>query len=361
MMRSPGPPAPHAVGLRPASPRAPRPAGSPPMARPGGPKPPGGWFPTAVNHNGARPGAPIARSHTAINSGNIFANRTVNFVGGVGRGVKDFAGGWSGLSSARDDLRRLYDREYARDLLTRWPWWSGGGWGYGSYGSSGGYGGYGDSDSSGSGYSNPYSTDAGQGYDSIGYAASQERNDSAQSSEAGEEDAANADREIVAAKQSMEKAVLAFQNGDYAGAQLETERANRLVPGNANVQEFCALCQFAQGKYEDAAATLNVVLAAGPGWNWDILSSFYTNAQTHAKQLRELEHYVGEHLKDPAGRFVLAYHYLVLDERDAAISQLQEVVKFRPKDQVSAGILKTLEKARQSKVKAPADKPAPGL
>ena len=50
------------------------------------------------------------------------------------------------------------------------------------------------------------------------------------------------------------------------------------------------------------------------------------------------------HPKDAGGRFVLAYHYLVLDERDAARGQLREVVKLQPKDKVSGGILKVLEK-----------------
>ena len=92
----------------------------------------------------------------------------------------------------------------------------------------------------------------------------------------------------------MDAALRAFQNGDYAGAQRECERAIRLVPRNTNVHEFRALCQFAQGKYKDAAATLHAVLAAGPGWNWNTLSSLYTNAQIYTKQLRALEQYVKE-------------------------------------------------------------------
>jgi Tetratricopeptide repeat len=315
-----------------------------------------------VNHGWAPPGANVITG--PINSGNIVG----------GRGVNDFAGGWTGLSSAADAVSRYdftrgmssaadkvgrwYDRQYARDLLDRWAW---GGWGSGGSGSSdGGYGSSGGGYSSDSGYSYPSSTEAQQGYDSSASAASQERNDSAQTSQPSREDAANSDKETAAAKQFMEKAVLAFQNGDYAGAQRECEQANRLVPGNANVHEFCALCQFAQGKYKDAAATLYKVLAAGPGWNWNTLSSFYTDAQTYQKQLRALEEYVREQPKDDAGRFVLAYHYLVLDERDAAAGQLQEVVKLQPKDNLSAGILKSLEKAKQGKVNAPPDKPAPG-
>ena len=364
------------------------------MARPGGPQPPGGgrsplppdrspggWTPPVVNNGWAPPGANLITGPSpTINGGNVFTNdpRMDILTGGAGgRGVNDFAGGWTGLStaadavsrydlakgasSARGDLKGLYDREYARDLLNRWPWWSAGDWGSGGSGSGGGYGssgnGYGTSDS---GYSNPSSAEAAQGYDSSANAASEEQNDSAQTSEASKDDAANADQKTAAAKECMEKALLAFQKGDYAEAQRQCEQAIRLVPGNANVHEFCALCQFAQGKYKEADATLYKVLAAGPGWHWKTLSSFYESAQTYIKQLRALEEYVREHPKDAAGRFVLAYHCLVLDERDAAAGQLQEVVKLQPKDKLSAGILKALEKAKKGKVQAPPDKPAPG-
>ena len=340
------------------------------MAPPGGGLPPlsrspGGWAPPVGNPGWAPPGAV---NTGAINSGNIFT-------GDIGRGVNDFAGGTSwaanaagqygfsqGMSSAADLAKGLYNREFARDLLNRWPWWSGGDWGSGGSGSSGGGdgssdGGYSSGDS---GYSNPSSTEAAQSTDSSANAASQQQNDSAQSSVPSNEEAANSDKETAAAKQSMEKAVLAFQNGDYAAAQRECERAIRLMPGNANVHEFCALCQFAQGNYKDAATTLRQVLAAGPGWDWKILSSFYTDAQSYQKQLRALEEYVRDRPKDAAGRFVLAYHYLALDERAAAAVRLQEVVKLQPNDKLSAGILQALGKANKGRVQGPPIKPAPG-
>jgi hypothetical protein len=290
------------------------PSGPTPLAGPkigGGPpslpdRLPGGWTPPVVKHGWARPGANIVS-------------------GGVGgRTVNVFAGG-------------------------RWGWgyrpsfW--GGWVSGSEG----------------GYSNPYSssggTAAGQSTDSSASAQSQEQNSSA----VGKEDAANSREEIPAeAKQRMVVARLAFQKGDYAGAQKQCEQALRLLPGDANLHEFRALCQFAQGNYKGAAATLHPVLAAGPGWDWNTLSSFYPGAATYTKQLRALEQHVKEHPKDAAGHFVLAYHYLVLDERDAARGQLREVVNAQPTDRVSAGILAALNKANNGNDEEPAGKPAPG-
>jgi tetratricopeptide (TPR) repeat protein len=154
--------------------------------------------------------------------------------------------------------------------------------------------------------------------------------------------AANTDKKTAAVEWRMDMAWRAFKKGDYAEAQRECELAIRLLPEETNLHEFCALCQFAQGKYQDAAATLYEVLAAGPGWDWSTLSSFYTSAQTYTTQLRSLERYVTENPKDAAGHFLLAYHYLALRERDAAVGQLREVIKRQPKDQVSRGILEAL-------------------
>jgi tetratricopeptide (TPR) repeat protein len=177
----------------------------------------------------------------------------------------------------------------------------------------------------------------------------------------GEQGAANTDKETAAAESNMILARRAFQRGDYAEAREECEEAIRLRPGDANLLDFRALCQFAQGTYTDAAATLHEsIVGTGPGWDWNTLSSFYSSAKTYTTQLRALERYVRENPTDAAGHFVLMYHSLVLDERDAALDQLQEVIKLQPSDKVAAGILAALEKAKTDKPETPLDKPAPG-
>jgi tetratricopeptide (TPR) repeat protein len=134
----------------------------------------------------------------------------------------------------------------------------------------------------------------------------------------------------------------AFRNGDYAEAQRECERAIGLLPAEANLRELRALCQFAQGNYQDAANALYEVLSAGPGWSWETLSSFYTSDQAYTRQLRALERHVREGSNDAAGHFVLAYHYLALDQRGAAAGQLREAVRLEPRDQVSPVIVEAL-------------------
>jgi tetratricopeptide (TPR) repeat protein len=160
----------------------------------------------------------------------------------------------------------------------------------------------------------------------------------------GDEESSSSDQESSPVDRPMGQARRAFQSGDYDKAQKECEGAIRLTPGDTNLYEFRALCQLAQGKYQETAATLYDVLSAKSGWDWDTLSSFYPNERTYTKQLRALERYVTDNPKDAAGRFVLAYHYVALDERDAAADQLRQVVKLQPNDHVAPVILAALEK-----------------
>ena len=108
------------------------------------------------------------------------------------------------------------------------------------------------------------------------------------------------------------------------------------------MHEFRALTLFAQGKYQDAAAALYAVLARGPGWDWDTMRSLYPDVGTYTRQLRALEAYIRDRPVDGAARFVLAYHYLVTRQTDAAVRQLQEVVKLTPDNTLAADMLKAL-------------------
>jgi tetratricopeptide (TPR) repeat protein len=137
----------------------------------------------------------------------------------------------------------------------------------------------------------------------------------------------------------FDSARAAFKRGDYAKAQ---EKAIALLPSDATLHEFRALTSFAQQKYQDAAATLYAVLAAGPGWNWVTLKALYPNPDVYTKQLRALEAYTGDHPDAAYAHFQQAYQYLVLASKDAAVKQLEEVVKLQPEDKLSAALVKAL-------------------
>jgi thioredoxin-like negative regulator of GroEL len=119
-----------------------------------------------------------------------------------------------------------------------------------------------------------------------------------------------------------------------------------MLPSDGNLHEFRALNLFAMKKYKEAAGVLYAVLADEPGWNWDTLSSFYTNTDTYTQQLRDLESHVEANPADVPARFVLAYHYLVLEERTAALEQFREIVKQEPRDSLSASLIEALEKKK---------------
>jgi len=300
----------------------------------------------------------------------------------AGRGAEELrrgTSGWSpvtdavnrrdfqrGISSADDTAKGLYDREYARDLVNRWPWWlygGGGSYSDGAYGTSNsGYGydasGYGSGYSSG--YSNPYSTGSAATVSDSGVnAASADANSSTTPTTGNETPTSSRDDASATVTQRMDMAMRAFKGGHYAAAQKECEQAIELQKTNDNLHEFRALCQFAQGNYKDAAATLHTLLAAGPGWNWSTVSAFYASAQSYTTQLRTLERFIRENATDAAARFVAAYHYFVIDARDAALHQLREVATLQPQDKLSAGIVQALEKAKTNNG-AVADKPVPG-
>lgn len=145
------------------------------------------------------------------------------------------------------------------------------------------------------------------------------------------------DTTVADANKQFDAAREAFRAGDYARAQELVEQAIALLPSDATLHEFRGLTLFAQRKYREAAAGLYAVLAAGPGWNWTTMSALYANPDTYTKQLRELEAYTKNHRKEVDVHFLLAYHYLVLGSKDAALHQLKQDVQLQPKGQAVGG------------------------
>jgi uncharacterized protein (TIGR03066 family) len=131
----------------------------------------------------------------------------------------------------------------------------------------------------------------------------------------------------------------AFFDGNYPAALASTNRALAAMPGDPIIHEFRALVQFAQGNYKEAAAGLYSVLSVGPGWDWTTLSSLYQSVDVYTKQLRALEDYIRSRPQANDARFVLAYHYLTTNNKDAATAQLKELNKQSPQDELFAQLL----------------------
>lgn len=157
----------------------------------------------------------------------------------------------------------------------------------------------------------------------------------------------------------FEQARAAFGQGDYKQALALANQALKSMPSDATLHEFRALCLFALGQYREAAATLNAVLAVGPGWDWTTMASLYPDVEVYTTQLRKLEDYIRSNPNASDARFVLAYHYITAGHNDAAAKQLEYVVKAVPNDAVAKQIYDMLTYKSTGEVKPKAEPAAP--
>jgi tetratricopeptide (TPR) repeat protein len=88
------------------------------------------------------------------------------------------------------------------------------------------------------------------------------------------------------------------------------------------------------GRFQESAATVYAVLAAGPGWDWTTMSGFYPDSKTYTDQLRRLEKYVEDNPKTSDGNFLLGYHYLTMDYKQQASESFQAALKLTPNDKL---------------------------
>jgi hypothetical protein len=158
-----------------------------------------------------------------------------------------------------------------------------------------------------------------------------------------EQPSANEDPKVKKAVGLFDQARELFKHADYTGAQKKVDEAIGILPQDRMLHEFRALVLFAERDYSQSAAALYAVLASGPGWNWDTLKSFYSDVDHYTRQLRALEADTRDKPKSVEDRFVLAYHYFVIGQTDAAVKELEVVTKLQPEDKLSAQMLAALK------------------
>jgi len=150
---------------------------------------------------------------------------------------------------------------------------------------------------------------------------------------------ANIDPATDPLTQAFGQARAAFADNQFEQALQLTDQALKLAPRDAAINEFRSLCLFALGRYRESAATIHAVLAAGPGWDWTTMSSLYSSVDLYTSQLRKLEEAA---TADPSGAdrwFLLGYHYLTADYKDAAVRAWRRVEKLQPDDKLSADLV----------------------
>jgi hypothetical protein len=141
----------------------------------------------------------------------------------------------------------------------------------------------------------------------------------------------------------------AFAQGDLDTALKAISVAVRQAPHNQDVHQFHSLVLFAMRDYCKSAAVAHAVLEEGPGWTWDALQTCYASPEIYTEQLRQLEHFVGEHPSNANVRFLLGYHYLMLNHGEAAQRQLGQAVELESKDKLAANILNGLKSEATAK------------
>jgi tetratricopeptide (TPR) repeat protein len=151
----------------------------------------------------------------------------------------------------------------------------------------------------------------------------------------------------------FDEALAKFKAGDYAAALTGCDKAVKLAPKDSVIHEVRALSLFALGRYPEAAATLNAVLATAPGMDWTTMSSLYGSVDAYTKQLRKLEDYCKSNPGNAAGHFVLAYHYLVGGYADMAAEALKVVVAKQPGDAVAKRLLDAITPPKEEAEPAP--------
>lgn len=151
----------------------------------------------------------------------------------------------------------------------------------------------------------------------------------------------------------FDEALAKFKAGDYATALSGCDKAVKLAPKDTVIHEVRALALFALGRYPEAAATLNAVLATAPGMDWTTMSGLYSSVDAYTTQLRKLEEYCRANPDSAAGHFVLAYHYLVGGYADMAAEALKVVVAKQPGDAVAKRLLDALTPPKEESAPAP--------
>jgi hypothetical protein len=155
----------------------------------------------------------------------------------------------------------------------------------------------------------------------------------------------------VADNPDFDAARAAFSQGDFVAALAGVDAAITRVPTDAVLHEFRALVLFALQDYRQAAGVVHSVLAVGPGWDWTTMSGLYADPGIYAQQLRALEDFTLANPKAADAHFLLAYHYMVCNHKDATANQLELVVQLQPNDKLARELLKM--------VQGPPQQPAP--
>lgn len=167
------------------------------------------------------------------------------------------------------------------------------------------------------------------------------------------------DPQTLAAMADFEQARSAFYSSDYDGALDAVHRAIEQLPDDAALHEFRGLVLFAQGNYQEAAATVHAVLSGGPGWDWETMSGLYPSVEVYTTHLRALESYARANTQSADARFLLGYHYMTEGYQDAGLRQFERVLELQPDDALAQRIVQSAQPTESESEDIPLVVPGP--
>jgi len=103
-----------------------------------------------------------------------------------------------------------------------------------------------------------------------------------------------------------------------------------------------SLALFALKDYRGAAMEAHAAVALGPISDWAQLYSYYGNVEPYTKQLDALVDYVHKNRSSAEGRFLLAYHDLMMGHTPEGKEQLTQAIALAPQDKVAQQLMAQL-------------------
>ena len=132
-----------------------------------------------------------------------------------------------------------------------------------------------------------------------------------------------------------------FKSGNYSTAANDWRHAMLDDSKNPVLVLLYGQAQFANGKYDEAAGTVQYGLRQLSEDQWGVVVSHYAELyrgnQDYTDQLRALEAAAKKPETDsPAVRFLLGYHYGYLGYPKDAIAELDKALASVPQDEIAA-------------------------
>jgi Tfp pilus assembly protein PilF len=146
----------------------------------------------------------------------------------------------------------------------------------------------------------------------------------------------------------VSEAKMLFRQGRYAEAKARLDDVVKAVPDDSDAYQFRALASFAGTQYDAAAADVYDAFKLGNSWTRAALADAYgSQAPAYTGHLQQLEQAARAEAA-MSRHFLLAYHYIVLEQFDEAERELNNVLQLEPDEELTKKLLEAIEARRSA-------------